>query len=521
MPLGDSNTDIEGQSVNAEYVDVNRGKVAGRQLSPLHGGDRRVILPSVGDMSGTSAVLKNDAGVYSVLYHHGDSDLGSQVRVMRTHDFVNVIEDFAVSTPEDSGFGNAGSAVMDNGRLGALLPNIDGSNNRNAPVFMYSDDGGASWNTTLLTGLTGLSGYTLFSENGVSGGHVAVGHGNNGSNLNGYRTTDNGDSWTDLGVVATYSGGSFGFIAEPEVIHDRAGRYIMFARIDSTGGENFPVWTTTDPTDFGSGVDSGSELDQNRPVGCYYNGMAYISAASREYQGNEIGNYGNAMLYQTATFDSVFNDPTDWPGWSVLTRGVYGPHGYGNIVNYGGEVYQTITVNERRTGDLPGAHGYRDIALFTNTLLMDNFQKGATTRLYSTADTSFGNAIQSWAESSDITDRKTADELGMLDGGKIIANRHGRYLVAAHIRFGEFDWSSTGNTRAQISLRCRPAGSLQNIKRSQVEQGDGEKVLTLTQIVEMHPGEELRMVGRGAVTGVIQGASASQHDTNISVTLLR
>lgn len=248
-------------------------------------------------------------------------------------------------------------AIMGDGRVGGIALRRVEAGTTYLPVFFYSDDNGATWSSSFLTGATAgfAAQFSMLPYPAAVGGHDT-----NGFIVFGYisgvrtkivyqKTTDNGTNWTEGTAIedtVTYTN-----VAEPVV--ERLGsenKWVMIVRDESSDGTNFLMAKSTDLTTWTGYYDSGQELGRNPPYLHYHDGDFHVYGVSRVWRDREIETHGDAIIYQRRDATDVWNDNgQNWPGWSKFVS-AHRPLGYLNAVTDGEDIFLTAAIEEGGTG---------------------------------------------------------------------------------------------------------------------------------------------------------------------------
>jgi hypothetical protein len=240
-----------------------------------------------------------------------------------------------------------GGGLMDNGRIGFFVGRRTAETDFIEPSFVYSDDDGYSWTVTTLSDEAVSFGqfhrYPSSVGGADNGGWIIFSYDRTNEDIIYFTTTDNGDTWTK-GVAYDMSADSALYIEHDVMRVGTDDRWLAVAR--STNGGNARIFKTSDLTNWDGPFDSGQPLDENHPHLEYYNGHAYLMAASRAYFNREISDYGDALLHQSTNAEAVWDDPSAWGEWSVAYRPRGTVNGYGELREINGEWMGAMSVSE-------------------------------------------------------------------------------------------------------------------------------------------------------------------------------
>lgn len=167
---------------------------------------------------------------------------------------------------------------MANGRLGIIATRRTAALAYLAPVFIYSDDDGETWDFNIISApssgwVVNFHGSMIDFPASVGGddvnGFIAYSYGHTGGHIDACYTTDNGNSWT-WKTQAAVKPASVPSLTE--MACERVGtqdKWIMLVR--PTGNIDDPaiVFTTTDPLNMGAGISAGVGMAGNPPQVLY------------------------------------------------------------------------------------------------------------------------------------------------------------------------------------------------------------------------------------------------------------
>lgn len=294
----------------------------------------------------------------TVFYRNGDQHLaqGSDtLRAVETFDGgLTWTNDRQILDPGSSTSINPLAArQMANGRVGVVTSSYVAGDEFQ---LVYSDDGGSTWSTSSIPVPGGdywgmdMQRYPA-SVGGADDGSawvVPVMYDSATQPPRIATTTDNGDTWTDQGnAFADVSGES---LAEPYI--ERVGsddKWVMVLRENANAGSNMFATRSTDLINWEQPVETNVPLLANPPYLDYDNGKFHLIGASREYRSREIGNYGDALLYQQVNASDVYDDLTTWADWSVWDSVDY-PLGYIDTATIGNTT-MIVSGKEQASGE--------------------------------------------------------------------------------------------------------------------------------------------------------------------------
>ncbi len=285
----------------------------------------------------------------------------SVVKVADSYDKGQTIQNVRTIRDETaSNIGNySGAYGMMNGRLGMLFCRYDGDTSSYLPpVFVYSDDNGSSWSSTVLSGLSnGIQPYfdIIPYPTSVGGdddnGFIALANQQPSlDSINYLYTTDNGANWSEGKAIANSQ--------LPDSTNDQVGeanfarigsedKWIMVVRRQDATGLNAYISKSTDLTTWDDPIDSGQAVGQNPHYLTTFGDKFYWVLANRSWKSSGLDETKGALVYQTANEDDIWNDLTAWTGWKYLAE-MPGKeaHGYLTLRQDEGEWYGTFQADE-------------------------------------------------------------------------------------------------------------------------------------------------------------------------------
>lgn len=301
---------------------------------------------------------------------HASSDADSAIMAVDTYDMgVTLKNERTIYNDTNSTLDalNGAYAVMDDDRFGLMLSrrSVD-DNTYNDCVFVYSDDEGVTWSSSVLTGKSHASlffdiiRYPTSVGGDDDGGWIVFGTAlvdATNTKIIAFYTTDNGATWTQAELISSATLGANEYACEPTVARIGAeDKWVMIWRRHQGDNLNAYASKSTDLLTWSSPTDTGEILGDNPPYLMYYNGNFIWYAASRYKDGTIgpiTGQPGNTYLYQVVDADDIWTDLTDWVGWTAMASFPYFLTGYLTIRDIEG-VYYGITC----------ADGYNDANLY-------------------------------------------------------------------------------------------------------------------------------------------------------------
>lgn len=306
--------------------------------------------------------------VYRKASHHTVVN-GSEIRAVDTFDRGATLEnDRKIYTYAAADTRNFVTRVMANGRLGIIasrreeapsLAYID-------PVFIYSDDDGATWSSQIVTANTPGQGVNFHGNwidypASVGGdddqGFIAYSYGSVEGSVAALVTTDNGTTWSWVMDVATSA------LTITEVSCSRLGvqdKWILFARPAGAIGDPGRAWVSTDPLSFGTDNSAGVEMARNPPLTIYDDDTGlfwYMGFARRDRGlGKTTGSAGaeDVLLMVSADANALYAAGGDMSAlgkdWSVVASIPDWASGYMFPRKIAGKWYATFVCGEEYPG---------------------------------------------------------------------------------------------------------------------------------------------------------------------------
>ncbi len=273
-----------------------------------------------------SGILDAGNGKWVIVYRKASNHTvvnGSEIWAVDTYDQGATLENHRIiSTNASYDTRNFVARVMANGRLGIIASRrTAGTLVYVDPVFIYSDDAGETWTTTVFSAPfagwgVNFHGHMIDFPASVGGddveGFIAHSYGHTGGHIDAATTTDNGDTWTWETQVASPPGG---ISSLTEMACERVGtqnKWIMLVRASGTMDDPGIVYTSTDPLDFGTGVPAGVGLTGNPPQVIYDDetGKFWYTSFARRDRGwgrsNPANGIENVFLVASADGDALF-----------------------------------------------------------------------------------------------------------------------------------------------------------------------------------------------------------------------
>lgn len=270
-----------------------------------------------------SGILDAGCGKWVIAYrkasNHGLVN-GTEFRAFDTYDNgQTLVNDRLIYTNSTCDTRCSVSRVMAGGRLGILATRRAASLSYRDPIFIYSDDGGVTWTTKVISAPTAGFGINFHGNMidfpaSVGGddvnGFIAYSYGSTSNNVDALYTTDNGDTWTWRLNVATK--GALPSLTEAAV--SRVGtqdKWIMLVRPSGNMDDPGAAFVSTDPLSFPTQSTAGVGLAGNPPQTIYDDatGLFWYTSFARRDRGWERGTlvgHENVFLVAAANGDDLF-----------------------------------------------------------------------------------------------------------------------------------------------------------------------------------------------------------------------
>lgn len=294
----------------------------------------------------------------SVIKAADSYDQGKSLQNIRT-----IYDEATVDARDFSG------ATMDGGRIGMLVTRELGTSSYGKPMFLYSDDDGVTWTSSVLAAMADGLSFDEYLHNipaGLGGGSdswIAYGWVNPTRTTIQYaRTDDNGATWSSGTAVATVSGEDW---SEPRVARlGSEDQWIMVIRRNQSEGLNAFISKSSDMLTWSVPVDSGQEVGRNCMTLLAQGNDLHWFVFSRPYatEAMSIDGRRDSLLVQSRRIDEVWADLDDWAGWETFAT-MFRPLGYMKFLEDSGKTYGIFAYNEYEVGD--GA-SYTALAILTD-----------------------------------------------------------------------------------------------------------------------------------------------------------
>lgn len=268
---------------------------------------------------------------------------------------------------------------MGNGRLGIIATRRYASPSLAylAPVFIYSDDGGAEWQSRLIAppapgwGVN-FHGSMIDFPASVGGddvnGFIAYSYGHTGGHIDACYTTNNGDDWS-WRTQAALKPSTVPSLTETAC--ERVGtqdKWIMLVRPSGDVDDPAIVFTSTDPLNLGSGAADGLGIAGNPPQVIYdpRDNRFWYMAFARGDRGWKRGSSGigheDVFLVAAADADELYGAGGRMASlgldWEIACRLPRWASGYGHPVLIDGEMFMPFVCGEQYPD-----HGYSKLCL--------------------------------------------------------------------------------------------------------------------------------------------------------------
>lgn len=315
-----------------------------------------------------SGILDAGDGRWVIVYRKASNHTvvnGSEIRAIDTYDRgATLVNDRLIYSTPSADTRNFVARVMADGRFGIICSRREAAPSLAYidPVFIYSDDQGETWSSQVITANSSGQGIN-FHGNLIDYPETVGGHDSQGfigysyasagpGDVDALVTVDNGATWSWVMNVA---------LSTPtmtEISCSRIGlqdKWIMIGRPAGSIGDHGIAWVSTDPLNFGEGVDSGVEMAGNPPLTIYddaTNLFWYIGFARRDrgWQRDTDVGIENVMLVASADADALFAAEGDMSAlgvdWSIAAYLPDWASGYLHPFKIGGKWYGTFVCGE-------------------------------------------------------------------------------------------------------------------------------------------------------------------------------
>lgn len=294
--------------------------------------------------------------VWRDAFCHTPSCLG-EIKAADSYDNGKTLENIrTIYSETDMDVRDFSTAKM-NGRLGIVASRSSDPDTHHPPVFIYSDDEGSTWNSTILSGVSngfrtwfGILDYPASVGGDDNNGYIC--YGTIQGTWDGIKylyTTDNGASWTEGMAINTASSEE---PSEPAVcrIGDED-KWAMVWRRNQASDLNAHGATSKDMLNWNGPYDTGQQLGQNPPQLIYDKGEIHFYAFSRKFLNDrpipdKNGNLRDGLLHQKNSAQILFNNNMSvWPGWKIIMT-MPNPLGYLTFIKENGIYYGLFAYNQ-------------------------------------------------------------------------------------------------------------------------------------------------------------------------------
>lgn len=236
------------------------------------------------------------------------------------------------------------------GRLGIIGARVFPDDSHDSPVFVFSDDNGATWDSINLNNFNLSTTWNFHgkiipwpsSAGGAdSGGYIAFFYKSNGTGIGAATTVNNGTTWQEVEDLVVPASG-FSSVSENSVTRiGKSNRWVMAIR---TGG-NMAISTSTDLINWTQIQDSGVYLGSNPPHIEYDSGRLHFIAFSRQDK-PIVSAYENAMLVSVANAETAWSAAGQdvFKPWQLVSSLPFFPTGYIAPEKIGNKWYGLYTV---------------------------------------------------------------------------------------------------------------------------------------------------------------------------------
>lgn len=318
---------------------------------------------------------------------HGNENTGTTIKSA-------ISEDYGQTFKRPTGPGNAGPEFTFvytdtnsdtrnfahgtmSARLGIVSARVEPAGTHLDPVFLYSDDEGVSWSSSMLTGFTaGTWNFhsKIYPWPASAGGHDTLGYTcyfykSDGSGIGLLRTIDNGATWVESVDVVT-PGAGFAVVTEMSVSRvSDSDEWVMGIRTGSS--DNMAISTSTDLISWSAITDSSLFLGANPPELFYSDGKIWNITTSREGKAI-LPEYDNAILISGVNAKGLFSGSESFNGWYVISALPFWPTGYISMSNSRGRWSGVFTI-ENYAGSTQSTDG--SLAIISSDIFSDDAKK--------------------------------------------------------------------------------------------------------------------------------------------------
>lgn len=287
-------------NINAEYFGKTKDSIFGN-------GNIRTVLGSQHDAHyGWGSIIEiENSNKWVMNYRKGSehgTDDGSELRAAISYDFgVSWENDTLIYTNPLSDSRPDRLDILANGRIGCFVNRADEGTTHFSPLFVYSDDEGATWSYNVVTtsspytfsAVGGIISYPTSQGGNDTTGFISFGYLSAGG-LDAFTTVDNGDTWSIVTEVAQAITGDSSISENVQVRLGTEDKWLMFARSRGESTDDVIVYKTTNLLDWGTPTTAGIASNATPPAGYYKDGKVYYIRTARS--GREYNNLANHIL---------------------------------------------------------------------------------------------------------------------------------------------------------------------------------------------------------------------------------
>lgn len=352
------------------------------------------------------------------------------------------------------GYGAAmGGGVMANGRISLLM-----FHSGNLTKFIFSDDGGASWQIRAVGTSNGFAYYDRFEPYPFGGSSAFIAFGtyadNVGQNVKYLLTLDNGNTWTEGTALSVAAGDD---VDEPTVTKlPGQNKWLMMIRRHHAMGLTAYASTSTNLINWTPVKDTGIRLSRNpHQIITIGDSVLWFMFNRLDEDVLVIGFPRDSILYQLVdltTINTIFNNGgTGWPGWKFLVRVPNYSAGYLHLVPDGQGSYVGTFAGG---GNAPiGLETIQRLFLISLNFGLQESSRAISARVYNTYAISIPNNQD--VQLTFNSERWDTDNLHdpNVEPGVLVATKPGVYIIGGSVRF---EANPNGMRQLEIFLNGGP-----------------------------------------------------------------
>jgi len=355
---------LANPSLHAKTLLANEGKYRGLSTAAFHKPGSANLAIVYRESLGHG--VEDNAPIYCAI----SDDMGDRFGLSTS----NGITTKVIAQQSNADIRNWASGVMGSGRFGILASrrDIGAGSIYLQPLFLYSDDAGATWSQSSVsfTSASWDSHSRIYPHPASVGGHDTLGwivyayttsHG-----ICAMKTVNNGATWTEVlnCVLPTSLDGASEAASLSEMSVARVGnenKWVMVVRTNQEAA----VSTSTNMTTWTSAkliqTTTQDKLLANPPELTYEDGKFWFWTFSRRGSKEIYPEYANALMVSEGDPAAVYasGGATGWQQWRVVSSLPFWPSGYMNLFKVRNRQYALCTTAE----DTAGSQTSRQCAL--------------------------------------------------------------------------------------------------------------------------------------------------------------